>query len=158
LLDSLALVIGAGAAIALDGLWTIGLIATLMFALDAKTGRRSTIFAGVTLLVTLVISVLASVSIWQFAADTPVVMVVVAVSVAYGGLLLRPQTQIAAVGDMTGEPLEPRRVRAAQWLAPACGVLFFLTAGSTGIIAILPLWAAMLGLIVQRLIPKREMS
>jgi hypothetical protein len=50
-----------------------------------------------------------------------------------------------ALCDRTGEPLRPQRVRVAQGLALVTGLVSAGLAGQEAIIALLPLWAAMLG-------------
>jgi hypothetical protein len=159
LLDSLVLTIGTGVTVALDGFWGIGLIVAVMFMWDANLpphpGYRSPLFAGVMLVVTISAAVMARVTFWQFSAEVPVIIGVVFVSGIYGALLRRPQAPVTSVGDMTGEPLQPRRVLAAQWLALIGGLLVFVTGGTAGLLALLPVWAAMIGLIARQLISMR---
>ncbi len=54
-------------------------------------------------------------------------------------------------GCVTGKPLNPRRVQAAQFLALLTALLFAWWAGGSGVVALLPLWAAMLGVSLYRL-------
>lgn len=56
---------------------------------------------------------------------------------------IRAAGQIQSHGDDTDEPLSPRRVRAAQFLALLTGLAITLWQGNAGLIALLPLWAAM---------------
>jgi hypothetical protein len=53
--------------------------------------------------------------------------------------------RLASVGDATGEPLDPVRVRAAQAVALAAAILGALGAGADGLLAFMPLWAAAVG-------------
>jgi hypothetical protein len=59
--------------------------------------------------------------------------------------------QLDSVGDATGEPLAARRVQAAQVLALLTGLLTAWWDGAPGLVALLPLWAAMLGVSLYRL-------
>jgi hypothetical protein len=59
--------------------------------------------------------------------------------------------EVRAVGDATGEPLKPRRVQAAQILALLTALLSAWWVGASGMVALLPLWAAMLGVSLYRL-------
>jgi hypothetical protein len=52
---------------------------------------------------------------------------------------------LVSVGDATGEPLSPTRVRAAQLVASLAGVLGALGAGAAGLKVFLPFWAAAVG-------------
>jgi hypothetical protein len=75
-------------------------------------------------------------------------------SLAISGLFLvviATSRELKAVGDATGRPLHPRRVQAAQVLALATALLFAWWAGTAGVLAMLPLWAAMLGVGLYRL-------
>jgi hypothetical protein len=55
---------------------------------------------------------------------------------------LRPR-QVASVGDLTGLPLEARRVRFGRWLVAAAGWLAAIGAGGAGLAAAAPVWAAL---------------
>jgi hypothetical protein len=57
----------------------------------------------------------------------------------------RASGQLVSVGDATGEPLSPTRVRAAQLVASLAGVLGALDAGAAGLRTLLPFWAAVAG-------------
>jgi hypothetical protein len=56
------------------------------------------------------------------------------------------------VGDVTVEPLHPRRVQAAQTLALFTALLYGWWAGESGVVTLLPLWAAMSGVGLYRLV------
>jgi len=56
---------------------------------------------------------------------------------------IRAAGQVESHGDDTDEPLSSRRVRAAQLLALLTGLAITLWHGNAGLIALLPLWAAM---------------
>lgn len=54
-------------------------------------------------------------------------------------------SRVTSVGDVTGEPLDPRRVQAAQALALLAGVGTAVVGGEAGVSALLPLWSALAG-------------
>jgi hypothetical protein len=81
-------------------------------------------------------------------------MLVVVFSIVVAGLslpVIATTRGVEAVGDATGEVLNPRRVQAAQVLALLTALLFAWWAGASGLITLLPLWAAMIGVGLYRL-------
>ncbi len=158
--DALMLMIGAGVTVALDGYWVVGALVALAFALDSilpqPAGPRSLMYAGVTLVLTIIASVVAGLDFWQFETTVPVLLALVFISVIYGAWLWRPQPALVAVGDLTGEPLQPRRVLAAQWLVLAAGLSLFVTGGTAGFVTLLPMWAAMIGFVGRRITRQRD--
>ena len=67
-------------------------------------------------------------------------------------VVIAASRQVQTVGDETGEPLNPRRVQAAQILALVTALLYAWWAGTPGQGALLPLWAAMVGASLYRLV------
>jgi len=55
-------------------------------------------------------------------------------------------------GDYTGEPLDPTRVRAAQLIALITALLVGLLRGISGVVSLLPLWSAFLGVASFRIV------
>jgi len=64
---------------------------------------------------------------------------------------IRAAAQVHSLADDTADPLSPRRVRAGQLLALLAAVGILLGHGGAGLIALLPLWAAMAATGVYRL-------
>ena len=58
--------------------------------------------------------------------------------------VIQAQRGLQSVADDTGEPLAVQRVRAGQLLAAGTALAAALWQGSAGLLALLPLWAAML--------------
>ncbi|WP_462320983.1 hypothetical protein [Halochromatium sp.] len=73
-------------------------------------------------------------------------------------ITIRAAGQVQSVGDDTGEPLSPRRVRAGQLLALLSAIGVTLGHGDAGLIALLPLWAAMAASGAYRLVAGRRRS
>ncbi|MGD2206109.1 MAG: hypothetical protein PVH17_04955, partial [Anaerolineae bacterium] len=67
-------------------------------------------------------------------------------------VVLATSQKLDSVGDETGEPLDPQRVRAAQVLALLTTLLAAWWDGAAGVVALLPVWAAMLGTALYRLL------
>jgi hypothetical protein len=150
--DSLA-VLGFGTWLTWQGYWMVGLLTAAAFLLDGLLSpplRTQLLVAGLTFVATVVLSVFhGDVAM----ADGPTVPVVVA-SVAMAGLFLfviATSRQVRAVGDATGKKLQPRRVQSAQVLALATALLFAWWDGASGVVSLLPLWAAMTGVTLYRL-------
>ena len=59
--------------------------------------------------------------------------------------LIRASGIPRAVSDAGGAPLSGNRVRAAQWLGLVALVTSVLVEGRTGLVALSPLWAALVG-------------
>ena len=92
----------------------------------------------------------AAVLLFVFTADgsmkPPLHLISLAAALVIAGLFavaIHGAGRIDSVGDDDGKPLSPLRVRAAQVLALATGLGVVLWNGSAGLIALLPLWAAM---------------
>lgn len=68
----------------------------------------------------------------------------------------RAAARIQSLADDSAEPLSPRRVRAGQLLALLTAVGLIFGHGSAGLIALLPLWAAMASTGIYRLAAGRK--
>ncbi len=151
-LDSLA-VLGLGAWLAWQGYWMVGLVTAVAFLLDGLLSpplRTQLFVSGLAFVATVVLSVFHG----DIAMETGPTTVVIISSVGMAGLFLVvivTSRELQAVGDATGKPLNPRRVQAAQVLALLVALLFAWWAGASGVVALLPLWAAMIGVGLYRL-------
>jgi hypothetical protein len=151
-LDSLG-VLGLGAWLTWQGYWMTGLMTAVAFLLDGLLSpplRSSLFVSGLAFVTTVVLSVFHG----GMAIESGPTTLVVVFSMAVAGLLLpviATTRKVEAVGDATGEVLNPRRVQAAQVLALLTALLFAWWAGASGLITLLPLWAAMIGVGLYRL-------
>jgi hypothetical protein len=166
LLDSLG-ELGLGAWLTWPGQWVYGLITTLAFLLDgvlsaplrhrhsnATPSRGALAFAAFSLISTVVIVVVSATGNgWRVLAPSPArtsvsalpaIGVVILSSVLFLIVILNSR-HTRAVSDTTQQPLDPRRVQAGQALALATGLLLTWSKGTTGLVALLPLWSAMAG-------------
>jgi hypothetical protein len=151
-LDSLG-VLGLGLWLTWQGHWLIGLLTAVAFLLDGLLTpplRYHLFVSGLALVATLVLAIFGG----DMAMKTGLTIGVATSSLAMSSLFLvviATSGKALAVGDATGRPLRPRRVQAAQGLALATALLFAWSAGTAGVLAMLPLWAAMLGVGLYRL-------
>jgi len=151
-LDSLW-VLGLSAWLTWQGYWMVGLVTAVAFLLDGLLPpplRRQLLASGLAFLATVILSIFHG----ERAMETEPTMLVVVLSIAVVGLFLpvvATTREVEAVGDATRAPLIPRRVRTAQVLALLIALLFAWWDGASGVVALLPLWAAMIGVGVYRL-------
>jgi hypothetical protein len=151
-LDSLG-VLGLGAWLTWQGYWMMGLVTSVAFLLDgllAPPLRRQLLVSSLALLATAILSIFHG----GMAMESGPTMLVVVSSIVVAGLFLpviATTREVEAVGDATGEVLNPRRVQAAQVVALLTAILFAWWAGASGLITLLPLWAAMIGVGLYRL-------
>jgi hypothetical protein len=146
-LDGIA-VLGLGLWLALDGLPVYLAAAAVALVVDGLlpplSGRR-VLVATAAVAVTVVIVLI-------FAQEPPglqlgLLPIVAALAIAaLFGTSLHATGDLNAVGDETGEPLSTLRVRAGQMLALAVGLAAVVWTGSAGMVALLPLWTAMVAL------------
>jgi hypothetical protein len=152
-LDSLA-VLGLGGWLTWQGYWMAGLMTAIVFLLDGVLSRPLRYhlgMAGLAMLVTFVLAVFHGNLAMESGLATPMVVMVV---VALGLFLyvIATSRSVEAVGDATGEPLDARRVQATQGIALLTGLLLAWWDGTSGVVAVLPLWAAGVGIALYRLV------
>lgn len=150
-LDSLS-VLGLGTWLIWQGYWMVGLVTAIAFLLDGLLSpplKTHLFVSGLAFLATAVLSIFHG----DMVVETGPTMPIVIASVVMTGLFLVvivTSREVQAVGDTTGEPLNHRRVQAAQVLALLTALLFAWWAGASGVVTLLPLWAAMLGVSLYR--------
>lgn len=145
-LDSLA-VIGLGLWLTWQADWIYGLAAAAVLFLDGWLEpplRRHLLLSGAMLAATLVLALLGRATP-DAGWDSGLLRFV-----AYlAGLVFFVATETLgdarAPCDVTGEPVRPARVRAAQLLALVTALMVMGRSGQEGFVALLPLWAAMVG-------------
>jgi hypothetical protein len=151
-LDSLA-VLGLGGWLTWQGHWIAGLITAAAFLLDgllSRPLRYHLFFSGLVFVATAVVAILrGNVPTWAGPA-MPVAILSVCVATLFL-FVIATSCHVRTVGDATGRLLNPRRVQAAQVLALLAALLFAWWDGASGMVAVLPLWAAMTGVGIFRL-------
>ena len=152
-LDSLA-ALGLGGWLAWQETWVYGLVTALAFVADAALHpplRRQIVFAVLALIPMAAALLFGGPGnrAWSWALPGIVTVLAGLTSVLFL-LLILDTRRVVARCDITGQPLHPARVRAAQALALLTAVLVAWRDGGQGILSLLPLWAAMLGVAVYR--------
>jgi hypothetical protein len=151
-LDSLG-VLGLGAWLTWQGDWIVGLVTACAFLLDGLLSpplRYHLFVSGLAFVAAVVLTVFQGGLVKGGGPTTPAAISSLAMAVLFL-VVIATSRELQAVGDATGEPLRPRRVQAAQGLALATALLFAWWAGTSGVLALLPLWAAILGVGLYRL-------
>jgi hypothetical protein len=150
--DSL-LVLGLGGWLTWQGNWMFGLVTAVAFLLDSRMPpalKRHLLFAGVALVVTAITSILIGIVPGESGLSLPVVAAILVTSALFVIVIAASRT-LSSAGDETGEPLNPGRVQAGQVLALLTATQVAWWDGRAGLVALLPLWAAMLGVALYRL-------
>lgn len=154
--DCVATLILTLAAMWVDGVWALGLAAVLAFVIDALADRpqvSSWAFAVAAGVMTAGAMVLAAP-----VEGPPLEMrwAIMAAGVAIGAALVTvTQAAPKSLADATDEPLSRWRCAGAMAVA-LVGALTFLLNGQQGLIASLPVWAAVAAAVEGRISPKRK--
>ena len=150
LLDSLAL-LALGGWLAWGGNWIAGLMTAVAFLLDARLSeplKRQLYFAGVALLMTVVFILLNG---WSRPADnTSFLAAVLLISVLFVWVIVR-SGEVERRTDATRQPIDGRRVRAAQLVSLLTALLMAWWYGNAGVVQLMPLWASFLGIALFRI-------
>jgi len=134
------------------GNFTVGLMTSLAFLLDgilSRPRRHQLLFAGLPLLIIAIPFYLNSIKFGENELSLTLEPAVVVVSLLFL-LIIFDSRKVRAVADQTAELLDPMRVQSAQVVALATAILISLLHGSLGIVAIMPLWAAIVGTLLYR--------
>jgi hypothetical protein len=151
-LDSLA-ILGLGGWLTWQGDWMAGLMTAVALLLDgllAPPLRHHLLMSGVAFVAMLVLSIFQGELAMKSGPDLPTVFAVVGMAGLFV-IVIATSRKVEAVGDATGEPLIPRRVQAAQIFALVTALLYAWWEGPSGVVALLSLWAAMVGVSLYRL-------
>jgi hypothetical protein len=146
ILDSL-LLLSLGSWLTWQAGWIYGALTGAGFFLDTllpQPHRRHAAFGGLMLLITMALVVTKQG--WARDSTLPLALGVgLLLSSALFLLVIARSRQVTAVGDETGLPLSARRVQAGQALGLLAAIAVTVWAGLPGVVAIAPLWAALLG-------------
>jgi hypothetical protein len=163
-LTDLALVTALAAmAVFADGYWAMGLIAGFAMAIDLLYDRTRTlnfVFAAFATGLSMFALVqrggdLAALTLQPLGQIDPAWSLAALILTALSAIFILTCPAVTSVCDSRGEPLERRRVRGGAMI-----VVLFATAamfeGQAGLLASLPIWAALASLVAGRLIPQRK--
>lgn len=152
-LDSLG-VLGLAGWLAWQGAWPAALVTAFGFLADGLLRnplRRHLVFAALALALAVagaVVHAPVADHVHSLAAGDVQVPFDWAINGAVAALwivVIYTTDRMVSRGDTTGQPLHAGRVQAAQGLALLAGFLWVLQREQVGIVALMPLWAAMLG-------------
>ena len=150
ILDSL-LILGLSSWLTWQGEWIYGLITALAFLLDSRLSPphvRHLLFAAIALVITVI---LFGGRLPRVDELSPAIALTVLVMSALFLPVIIASRELTTVSDQTNEPLNPRRVQAAQGIALLTGILIAWWNGYSGFVSFMPLWAAMAGASLYRL-------
>ncbi len=110
--------------------------------LVAGRSRPAVYYAGG---LAVVVAAVATSVVWAdaFGFTTITLGAAVLIGLAIAGATLTPLGDVRSVGDYSGRPLDPRRVRAGRMLAVALAAGYLVYGGSDGLTTVGPLLAAM---------------
>jgi hypothetical protein len=165
-ITDLGLITGLTAmAVFADGYWMVGVATAIAMAIDLYFDRSRTLNLVFAMIVTgfSAFAVVQADANWGVLLVSPAleidnnwVVAMLTVSVLTLGMALT-LPQVTSCADATGEPLNRRRIQG--------GVLVVLTialvtgfSGQGGMLAALPVWAGLLGMIEARAMPKRKLG
>jgi hypothetical protein len=132
--------------LAYQGFWLAGLAAAVVFVLDAVLSwpnRQQLVYAALAALGTLGLAAFRP----GLESDPlgPVTLALGGISGLLFILVIVNSRELRSTCDYAGSPLSPRRVQWAQGIALGIAVLTVVFYGQAGLLASLPLWAALLG-------------
>jgi len=152
ILDSL-LILGLGSWLTWQRSWIYGLMTGLAFLLDSRLSsphRQHLFFAGIALLASVILYSVSGGMPGEGKPSLLAILVVSGMSVLFVPVIVASH-QLSTVGDATGEPLNPRRVQAAQVIALVTGLQIAWWDGDPGVVQLMPVWATVLGVALYKL-------
>jgi hypothetical protein len=158
-LDSLGL-LGTGLWLTWRGDWIYGLITAAALFLDAWLAprlRRHLALAAIVLVAVVLLALLGG-AMPRGDWDSTLLMWLFALTATLFSIAIVTLEPAKALCDQTGEPVHPMRVRVAQGLALVTALLVAGLAGQEGVVALWPLWAAMLGVALYELVAHQLMT
>lgn len=133
--------------------WLYVPFAALVFFLNwllQREDHRQLVFAGTSLIVTVVLGLAFQVPFGVLDPLGASAIPWLAITILFIPVIFASR-EVEVTSDYTGEPLNPRRLQAAQVVALLTAVLITLFAGIDGALSLLPLWMAFLGVAVYRI-------
>lgn len=127
--------------------WPVGALTAVAFLLDGWLDRaclRHRLFGFLILAVTLGASILGGAP-WSFAGPTLASGTITLLMCLFFVPVFFASGDLRSLGDETKEQLSSARVRAAQLLALTAGVSAACWIGAAGLVALWPLWSAVIG-------------
>lgn len=157
--DSMLALVILALAMWADGVWALGLAAALAFLLDSRLDSPSSsrwIFALAALAMTAIAYVLqGGAGTIEIASARYDYLVIAGVITLGAALVAITQPRPVSVCDVTGDSLNRARVACGVFVAIVAGWSLALT-GEGGLVAGIPIWAALAAAVEGRVAPKRK--
>lgn len=157
--SDLVLVLALAAAAAwLNGAWWVCLVAAAAFALDGLMDRRQRLTLAFAAGALAVAAMAALTTGWSWTQTETLLRGWMVAAIVAGGLfalMMATCPPVTSRCDASGDPLDRRRIQTGMALTLVAGCLSLL-GGQQTLIASLPVWAAMAGVIEGRAMPKRK--
>lgn len=153
LTDSIAMLIFT-AFVAYFGSWVYAMIGATAFLLDAilaKPHRIHVVFAGMSIVIMVVTFIIQQAQLTPMFPTTDYIIGILFTTFIYIPLVLRSKN-VDVNCDITGEPIMPIRVQAGQVLMLLLGYHVAIWQGNAGVLDMLPLWTAIVGISLYPLI------
>jgi hypothetical protein len=153
-----------GMAVFADGYWIMGLATALAMAIDLYLDRRQTL----NLIFAMIVVGFSAFSVVQADADWALLFVnpvleidqnwIVGLSIVtvLSAAMLITLPRLTSCADATGETLDRNRVQGGVIIV-LCFAIMSVFSGQAGLLAALPVWAALTGMIEARAMPKRKL-
>ena len=146
----LAGVVVLAAVLSWQELWVYGLITVIaLYTNSWMDGEKK---KGITLVVLVLSLLVLSVFFGNSSFTSVEISVIAIVAASFITLLFIPiiciKTKIKSLTDITREPVSANRMRLVRILAVVTGIMVTTVQGNTGFINLLPLWAAIGGIVV----------
>jgi len=156
-LDALG-VLGLGAWLSYQGNWGYGALTVIALLLDGQLPdpqRRQRWFAGIGAVVVGVIAVLRGMPRGSGGSAVWPGLLAVGMCALFAPVFVAARS-VESVGDQGGQRLIGVRVQAAQGIALLAGVQAAFWSGEAGLVAMMPLWAAVVGASIYWLFSKAK--
>jgi hypothetical protein len=151
-LDTLG-VLGLGLWLSWQGNWLVGVITAVIFLLDgllAQPLRYHLAVAGLALVAAVGLGLAQGAIAVESGLTVPLALATVVMSALFV-IVIATTRPVTTICDATAAPLVAARVQAAQSLALVLALLAAWLQGPPGMLALMPLWAAMTGAGLYRL-------
>jgi hypothetical protein len=138
--------------LAFQGEWMIGILTAIAFVLDgmlAEPNRKMLIFAALAALVGVYFAIGEEALFGDVEIPLATLAALVVISALFVPVVIASKN-VQSECDFTGVPITPQRVQTGQLFALFAAVILVILNGQSGVIAVLPVWATMLGISMYR--------
>lgn len=156
--DSVGILVMVGVAAFFDS-WLIGLVVAAAFFLDATMSQSHRVHLAYAVGAVAIVIVRGIINLGQTGSLSTSYLITIAIIGIFYVLTMLANRSVKVKTDLKAKPVDVRRVRAAMALALIAVIMLAIWRGDAGVIAMLPLWGAMLGISIYRIpITVRELT